>query len=213
MNYLINMKERPERLKHVLSQFEGKTEFDIHVVEAYKHEIGAVGLWQSIVKIIKEIVNGDDDVIIICEDDHTFTLDYCREEFMHHVIKAAEQGVEVLSGGIGGFGSACPIGTKRYWIDWLWCTQFIVVYRPFFQRILDEPFTDTDTADGKISEMTSNKAVIYPFISIQHDFGYSDVTRGNNESKGKITEYFRETDKRFGIISGMLRYHNEVLDI
>ena len=61
--------------------------------------------------------------------------------------------------------------------------------------------------------MTSNKAVIYPFISIQHDFGYSDVTRGNNESKGKITEYFRETDKRFGIISGMLRYHNEVLDI
>lgn len=109
--------------------------------------------------------------------------------------------------------SACPIGTKRYWIDWLWCTQFIVVYRPFFQRILDEPFTDTDTADGKISEMTSNKAVIYPFISIQHDFGYSDVTRGNNESKGKITEYFRETDKRFGIISGMLRYHNEVLDI
>ena len=211
--YVINMKQRPERLKHVLSQFEGKTEFDIHVVEACKHEIGAVGLWQSIVKIIKEIVNGDDDVIIICEDDHTFTLDYCREEFMHHVIKAAEQGVEVLSGGIGGFGSACPIGTKRYWIDWLWCTQFIVVYRPFFQRILDEPFTDTDTADGKISEMTSNKAVIYPFISIQHDFGYSDVTRGNNESKGKITEYFRETDKRFGIISGMLRYHNEVLDI
>lgn len=207
--YIINLKRRTERLKHVLFQFEGKAEFDIHIVEACKHKIGAVGLWESIVKIIKEVIDGDDDVIIICEDDHTFTLDYNREEFIHHVIKAAEQGIEILSGGIGGFGNAYPIGPKRYWVDWLWFTQFIVIYRPFFQRILDEPFTEIDTADGKISKMASNKAVIYPFISIQHDFGYSDVTQSNNEIKGKVTELSRETDKRLGIIREVACYNHE----
>lgn len=206
--YVINLKDRPERLKYVLSQFEGKTEFDIHVVEACRHEIGAVGLWKSIVKIVKEVIDGDDDVIIICEDDHTFTSDYSREEFIHHVIKAAEQGADVLSGGIGGFGNAYPIGTKRYWVDWLWCTQFIVIYRPFFRRILDEPFADTDTADGKISEMAGNKMVIYPFISIQHDFGYSDVTRENNEISGKITEHFNNANKRFKVIDEMVNAFN-----
>lgn len=206
--YVINLKDRPERLKYVLSQFEGKAEFDIHVVEACRHEIGAVGLWKSIVKIIKEVIDGDDDVIIICEDDHTFTSDYSREEFIHHVIKAAEQGADVLSGGIGGFGNAYPIGTKRYWVDWLWCTQFIVIYRPFFRRILDEPFADTDTADGKISEMAGNKMVIYPFISIQHDFGYSDVTRENNEISGKITEHFNNANKRFKVIDEMVNAFN-----
>lgn len=206
--YVINLKNRPERLKYVLSQFEGKAEFDIHVVEACRHDIGAVGLWKSIVKIIKEVIDGDDDVIIICEDDHTFTPDYSREEFIHHVIKAAEQGADVLSGGIGGFGNAYPIGTKRYWVDWLWCTQFIVIYRPFFRRILDEPFADTDTADGKISEMAGNKMVIYPFISIQHDFGYSDVTRENNEISGKITEHFNNANKRFKVIDEMVNAFN-----
>lgn len=206
--YVINLKDRPERLKYVLSQFEGKTEFDIHVVEACRHEIGAVGLWKSIVKIIKEVIDGDDDVIIICEDDHTFTSNYSREEFIHHIIKAAEQGADVLSGGIGGFGNAYPIGTKRYWVDWLWCTQFIVIYRPFFRRILDEPFADTDTADGKISEMAGNKMVIYPFISIQHDFGYSDVTRENNEISGKITEHFNNANKRFKVIDEMVNAFN-----
>lgn len=206
--YVINLKDRPERLKYVLSQFEGKAEFDIHVVEACRHEIGAVGLWKSIVKIIKEVIDGDDDVIIICEDDHTFTSNYSREEFIHHVIKAAEQGADVLSGGIGGFGNAYPIGTKRYWVDWLWCTQFIVIYRPFFRRILDEPFADTDTADGKISEMAGNKMVIYPFISIQHDFGYSDVTRENNEISGKITEHFNNANKRFKVIDEMVNAFN-----
>lgn len=209
--YVINLKERPERLFHVLSQFEGKTEFDIRVVEACRHRIGAVGLWQSIVKIIREVVNeDDDDMIIICEDDHTFTPDYCRDEFIRHIIKAYEQGCELLSGGIGGFGNAFPADENRYWIDWFWCTQFIVIYRPLFGKILDVSFTDKDTADGKLSEMVHNKMTIYPFISIQHDFGYSDVTLNNNDIKGKITEHFRDADERLGIISKMLRYHEEI---
>ena len=205
--YIINLKERTDRLDYVLSQFAGKPEFDIHPVEACTHSIGAVGLWHSIVKIIHQVNDGEDDVIIICEDDHTFTDEYDRNRFIQNVIDAAGQGVELLSGGIGGFGNAVPITSERYWIDWLWCTQFIVLYRPIYKKILDYEFKDTDTADGVLSEITSHKMVLYPFISIQKDFDYSDVTRANDEISGKITEHFNQADEKMNIYhQANLRY-------
>lgn len=197
--YIINLKERTDRLAYILNQFAGKPEFELHPVEACTHEIGAVGLWQSIVKIINQVKDGDDDVIIICEDDHSFTAHYDRDVFIQHVIDASEQHAEVLSGGIGGFGKAVPVTADRYWINWFWCTQFIVLFRPVFQKILDFEFKDNDTADGVFSELTTHKMVIYPFISIQHDFGYSDVTRRNNEVSGMITNHFKEADRKLGI--------------
>lgn len=197
--YVINLKERTDRLQHALKQFEGKPEFEVHVIEASSHEIGAVGLWQSILKIIEQVKDGDDDVIIICEDDHTFTEHYDRNTFLKNMIEASEQGVELLSGGIGGFGNAVPVTENRFWIDWLWCTQFMVLYRPIFQKILDYNFTDKDTADGVFSELTSHKMAIYPFISVQSDFGYSDVTRSNNEISGMITQHFINADKKMRI--------------
>lgn len=197
--YVVNLKERTDRLQHTLKQFEGKPEFEVHIIEACSHEIGAVGLWQSILKIIKQVKDGDDDVIIICEDDHMFTEHYNRERFIQNLIEASEQRVELLSGGIGGFGNAVPVSENRFWIDWLWCTQFIVLYRPIFQKILDFNFTDKDTADGVFSELTSHKMVLYPFISVQSDFGYSDVTRSNNEISGMITTHFNDADKKMSV--------------
>lgn len=197
--FIINLKERTDRLQHILNQFEGKQEFDIHIVEACEHQIGAVGLWQSIVKIVNEVINKDDDVIIICEDDHSFTEHYKRHFLIQNIIDASLQGVELLSGGIGGFSNAVPITNNRFWIDSFWCTQFIVLYRSIFQKILDEDFQDSDTADGKFSELTSHKMVLYPFISIQHDFGYSDVTRQNNEISGMITSHFISANAQMNI--------------
>ena len=194
--FIINLKERTDRLSHVLNQFNNKPEFDLHIVEACQHEIGAVGLWKSIVKIITEVINGDDDLIIICEDDHTFTEYYNKKLLIQNIIEASGQNVELLSGGIGGFSAAIPITGNRYWIDSFWCTQFIILYRPIFQKILDEDFKDTDTADGIFSELTSHKMVLYPFISTQHDFGYSDVTRSNNEISGMISTHFNTANKK-----------------
>lgn len=152
--YIINLKERPERLVNVLQQFEDKPEFKLHITEAIRHNIGAVGLWQTMRRCIQEGLENDDDLIIICEDDHTFTEHYNRDVFIQNILGAHEQGCDVLSAGIGGFHHAVPITANRYWVDSFWCTQFIVVYRKLFQAILDEPFDDSVTSDDKISEMT-----------------------------------------------------------
>ena len=49
--------------------------------------------------------------------------------------------------------------------------------------------------------------VLYPFIFIQKDFGYSDVTRANDEISGKITEHFNQADEKMNIYhQANLRY-------
>ena len=42
-----------------------------------------------------------------------------------------------------------------------------MVYKKFFQKILDYEFKDTDTADGVISMLSNNLMTLYPFISKQ----------------------------------------------
>lgn len=198
--YVINLKDRVERRRHIEEQFQGKTEFKLTWVEAVKHTIGAVGLWKSMVKAVQMADANDDDIMIICEDDHTFTSTYSKEYLLANIIQANEQGSELLSGGIAGFGIAVPAAANRYWVDWFWCTQFIVVFKPLFQKILDYDFKDIDTADGVLSDLAMNKMTLYPFISIQKDFGYSDVTRTNNEISGMITNHFRQTYMRLNVI-------------
>ena len=199
--YVINMKERVERKQHIIKEFDNKEEFELNLVEASVHPIGAVGLWNSMIKIIKMAKEKGEDIIVICEDDHYFTENYSPKLLFKEVTEAYIQGAEVLSGGIGGFGQAIPAGYHRYKVDWFWCTQFIVVYNRFFDKMLDYSFQNTDTADGVISKLATNKMVIYPFISEQKDFGYSDVTQSNMEQQGKIREHFARANKQMKLIS------------
>ena len=154
-----------------------------------------------VIKIIKMAKEKGDDIIVICEDDHYFTENYSPKLLFKEVTEAYIQGAEVLTGGIGGFGQAIPEGYHRYKVDWFWCTQFIVVYNRFFDKMLDYSFQDTDTADGVISKLATNKMVIFPFISEQRDFGYSDVTQSNMEQQGKIREHFARANKRMEFVS------------
>ena len=70
-DYIINLKERIDRRLHIEAQFRDKSEFVLTLIDAVKHPIGAVGLWKSMVKAVEAAIRNDDDIMIICEDDHT----------------------------------------------------------------------------------------------------------------------------------------------
>lgn len=198
--YVINLPERTERRKHIEEQFKGKNEFDVTFVQACRHEIGALGLWLSIRKVIETAIANDDDVIIICEDDHEFTEHYSKEILLKNIIEAHYQNVDYLSGGSGKFGVALPISKNRVWTNYLFSTQFIVIFNKFFKTILDEPFDDSVIGDMKLSDMTVNKMVFCPFISQQKDFGYSDATPMHNEIPTMLSSMFRESTRRINLI-------------
>lgn len=65
--YSFNLQSRPDRLAHLQQQFQGKFEFEVILVEAVKHDVGAIGLWQSICKAVVMAQKRGEDVIILCE--------------------------------------------------------------------------------------------------------------------------------------------------
>ncbi len=173
--YSFNLQSRPDRLAHLQQQFQGKFEFEVILVEAVKHDVGAIGLWQSICKAVVMAQKRGEDVIILCEDDHEFTSYYSADYLFSNIAEAYAQGAELLNGGIGGFGNAVPVAMNRCCVDWFWCTQFIVVFKPLFSKILNYNFKEGDTADGVLSQIANNPQVMYPPVSTQKDFGYSDI--------------------------------------
>jgi GR25 family glycosyltransferase involved in LPS biosynthesis len=208
--YIINLPERTERRVHIQKQFEGKDEFEVTIVEACKHETGALGLWLSIREVVRMAIQNDDDVIIICEDDHEFTEHYTREYLLRNVIEANEQGINMLLGGVIDMRTAQPIAANRFWISSFWSTQFIVLYKDMFRLVLDEPFDEKVSADGKLSELVVNKAVLYPFVSVQREFGYSDVSPAYDPFRMNRTndQKFQECMDRFQRIRSIYtKYH------
>lgn len=206
--YVINKPERTYRWEHMAKEFSGHPEFDVHRVEACEHRIGAVGLWHSFRKVVQKAKDDGEDVILVCEDDHFFTADYDRKRFMQQVFSAGMLGTQLLLGGIGGFGDMVPVCNGLYWVDWFWCTQFAVIYRNAFDTILDATFTDHDVTDEFLSRILPNKLVIYPYISEQKDFGYSDVTATNNNKDKMIEQHFqRSREKTEGYLRLDARLH------
>ena len=193
--YAINLPERKERRVHIENQFMGKEEFDLTIIDACKHENGAYGLWLSIRKVIEIAIKNEDDVIIICEDDHEFTEHYSKEYLLKNIIEAHKQGVCYLSGGTSNFRYAIKAAPNRYWVSACRATQFMVLYKDIFNKILQEPFDETVIADLLLPELTSNKMVLYPFISVQKDFGYSDVTEVHNHDTSLVSRLFKESEK------------------
>ena len=177
-------------------QFEGRPEFHVTYVEAETNMPGNIGLWHSINKAVKKAIQNDDDLIIICEDDHVFTENYRRDLFFKNIIEALTQGAELISAGIGGFGDAVFVSNNRLWVNWFYSTQFIVLTSNVYQRIIDYNFDKCDTADGVLSKIISNKQVLFPFMSIQKDFGYSDVTESNNKNNGLVEHLFHKSTIR-----------------
>ena len=197
--YIIHLNEKRRCLSDIEKQFTGKEEFDIRSLKACHHKNKQLGLWLSIKKIIEIAIENDDDVIIICREDHQFTEHYERSHFINLIWQAGILGCNVLIGGMGSFNLALPISDVLFWIDSFWSSKFFIIYRDFYIRILQEPFSDSDTLEMKFSEMTSNKMGIFPYISNQNDFGYSGDTDMNNV-KGQITNLFDEGSRRLDAI-------------
>ncbi|WP_300601927.1 hypothetical protein [Niabella sp.] len=195
--YVMNLPERTERKSHIINEFSKREEFELNFIEACRHEIGALGHWLSIRKIVEAAVTKEEDVIIICEDDHIFTPEYKKEYLIKNIVEAYLSNTDFLLGGVSKADMITPISENRYWVRFFLSTQFVIVYKRFFDKILNEPFDEKIVADVRLSCMSNNKAVLYPFISTQKDFGYSDITAIHNSEKDLVSSMFQESELAF----------------
>lgn len=203
---IVNLSSRPERKKHILSQFENRNEFSIKIISAVVHEIGAIGLWLTIQHILRNELNQEDDFFIFCEDDHQFTDNYSKELLFNCIEEAKNKDADILSGGISWFHAGIQVSEKLFWVETFTGLQFTIIFKKFYNSILNADFKIGDDADLKISLLTEKKFLIFPFISIQKEFGYSDVTAKNNEA-GSVIRLFTECSECLDILKDVKKYY------
>lgn len=191
--FIINLKHRVDRRSHILEQFTSKPVFDVTLVDAIESEDGKLGLWLTIKKIVSESVLSDYEYILICEDDHEFTECYSDQILLSCINDSKNLNADVLLGGVGSVDTGDRLHKNLVSVDNFACTQFTIIFKSFFQKVIEVEFTESDCADWKISSLSNKKLVVYPFISIQKDFGYSDVSDGYFDNKMETA--FNETSK------------------
>lgn len=153
--------------RSVREQFLGRPEFQVSIEETGSEELTQ---WHGICNAVRKAIDNDDDVIIICSADHVFSEDYSAGYLLKNIIEAHDQGAGILLGGVTRFSHAMPVTENRFWVNSFWRAPFIVLYRKIFQPILDEPFDEMTFVDDVLSEITSNKLLLFPFTSSHKDF-------------------------------------------
>lgn len=209
---VINLKHRTDRRSHIIKQFCDKPEFLINIVPAITHEKGTYGLWQTILQIVREEKERDSDFFILCEDDHTFTENYSLELLLGCILQAKSLNADMLSGGCSWFHSAVQLRKNLFWVDKFTGMQFTVVFNKFYLQILNANFGEEVIADFSLSSITNYIFVIYPYISIQKEFGYSDVTL-RNEEEGYINRIFNTSIKRLDILNKIKNFYSHDFNI
>lgn len=206
--FIINLKDRIDRRKHCLNQFKDKTEFGVTFVDAIRHEIGAIGLWQTMREIIRSADNKQLSYVIICEDDHSFT-DFYKYEFLESSISNVDNlNGDLLLGGLSYFEDAVQISKSFFWVNRFTGFQFAVVFKRFYKRFLALELSDDDNIDIQMRCISDKIFCVYPFISIQAEFGYSDVTK-KNEGIGIVNRYFEQSQERFDTLFRLRRYFDD----
>lgn len=208
--FVINLKKRPDRKKHVLNQFADKPEFDVKLVNAIEHDNGSLGLWMTISHIVRDLIDPGDEYFLLVEDDHVFTNCYDQQIFFDNIAYAKSLDADVLLGGVSWFDSVVPISRNLFWVDSFNATQFVLVYKSFYNRLIENLDTYSDPADINISKISDKKFIFHPFISIQKEFGYSDATSFNGE-QGYITQIFSHSTKRLKSLNKVLDFYNKLL--
>jgi len=208
--YIINLPERTDRYLHIVNQFKDKSEFDLKIIEAHKHSIGAVGLWITIRKIIKLALENDDDIIIICEDDHEFTSDYDNLDLFRNIFEGFQQNIDYINGGTSTINVVVPVSRDRFWVDSTRATQFMIIYKRLYEKILNYEFSKEVIADIILSNLAETKMILFPFISKQHNFGYSDVTPQHSMDTDLVDIMFSNTERRLMQIKNAFEKYNSL---
>jgi len=197
--YVPNLAKRVERKKSISNQFQGRTEFNLFIVSAIEHKIGGFGLWQTFHKIVTLEKEKNSPFFIFCEDDHIFTPDYSPNYLQRTLLQADSLGADILSGGVSWSQSPIQCSQHLFWVNAFTGMQFTVVFNRFYQSIIDSPLDEWNVTDIFISGLSNNIFVMYPFISIQSEFGYSDVTPKNNNN-GFVHELFKKSMDKFDVL-------------
>lgn len=206
--YALNLPKRQDRLQSILQQFRGKSEFDFKVISVIQHQIGAYGQWRNFVDLVQQEEKKNSEYFIFCEDDHVFTKDYNFKYLQDCINEAENLKADILCGGVGFVRDAIQCTSNLYWMNVFNGMQFTIVFNRFYKEIIQSDTNEGFISDIYLSEISDSKFVMYPFISLQKEFGYSDITE-KNKQKGYLQKCFQHTQKKIEIVKKVRTFYQQ----
>jgi hypothetical protein len=205
--FAVNLPNRKDRRTHILREYSGFNDFSLCIVAARIHKIGAVGLWKTIQQILRESIRQDYKYIILCEDDHQFSKGFTILNLLEDIELAQSLDADIVLGGVSWFQGAVKIKNRLHWVHRFTGLQFTVIFRKFFDVIVNDGTYNNKAVDLHLSTLSKKKYVIYPYISTQKDFGYSDATikKGNNI---RVEQLFTNSSNCFEFLSKVRKFYD-----
>src|SRR5690606_9979854 len=204
--HIINLNHRIDRRSNIRKEFSKRSQFDIHFIEPVSNGNAKVSLWYTILFLVKSALDSGKDYIIICEDDHQFTKDYSFDVFINSLDEAARLKADVLLGGASSINSVFQVSDRLLWVESFTGLQFTVLFNQIFSIVLEAKFESNDCADIKLSKLSEKIFLIFPFISVQKDFGYSDVTELNNNER-RVESLFLDSKRAIDYVLDLQNFY------
>lgn len=209
--YIPNLPQRMERKKSITEQFEGKDLFDVNVVYPIPDKVASNSLWRTFFGVVEKESENGSDFFIFCEDDHVFTDEYTDAFLLDRIKEADEIEADVLSGGVSWMRDALQVRDHLFWMERFNGMQFTVIYKRFYDKILATQYDETQkyVTDVFLSTLSDSIFVMFPYISVQKEFGYSDVTKKNNK-EGYVESLFEKTEKTLTILNKVRNHYGKL---
>lgn len=144
--------------KYNLKDFERKNEFNISWI---KSTFSSPCIDQDNLNfILNESIRNEEDVIIICLDGYHFKSSYSKYDLFKYILMADFYQCDVLFFNGNKIDFMSNIQDELYWVSNIQKSNFIVVYKRFFEKMLNASWLPVDNFFDIISSLTANKLMI-----------------------------------------------------
>ena len=209
-SYILNLPKRSDRRKNIKAEFYDKELFDIEILCPVSHEVPRISHWLSFQQSVVKAKEQNLSCFLFCEDDHIFTQAYDESKLVKLITEVDAIEGDLLLGGISWMQSPLQINDRLFWVDKFNGFQFAIIFSRFYDRIINFNKQGDDViTEIALSALSKRIFVSYPFISIQKEFGYSDVTEFNNQ-KGYVSSHFEDVQKKLDIQNKVRQFYLNV---
>ena len=205
--HIVNLITRNDRRESILNEFRTKTIFSPTIHEPISHPIGSYSLWKTFRHIVSMCKDAQVPYFIFCEDDHVFTKHFSEEKLIANIRMAQNYHADILLGGVSWFDLPIQCEHNLFYVDQFNGMQFSLIFQSFYDTILAYEDSEETVTDICLSNLSANIFVMWPFLSIQKEFGYSDVTSFNN-TPNYVNGLFQKTSKELFILDKVKKYYD-----
>ena len=143
--------------------------------------------------------SGDDDVIVVCFNEHNFTNNFDGRLFLDVIVEASKRGAQLLIGGCQKVENMVPVTSSLFWVDVTSGASFYVVYRSVYRKILSITIDGGDAdLDEIISQYIPNKFLVCPIIS---DSSMQDSASSDVNSAQETMNIYKTIIAKYNLLS------------